>query len=109
MNKVELLTINEVCVLLRVSRTTVYTWNTKGVLKPIKLASRVRYLKSDIENLLNIELINKINTKKFNKIYQILSFILRTILRKVLYHYFLDNFNIIDFSTSLLKILYEQL
>lgn len=47
-----LLNRKEVADLLRVSYPTIDSWNKNGILKPIKLGTRVRYLKADIDLLL---------------------------------------------------------
>lgn len=52
MEKAELLNRKEVAELLSVSLPTLNVWSKNGLLKPIKLNTRVRYLKSDIEALL---------------------------------------------------------
>jgi len=48
-----LLTISEVCQLLKVSKRTVQRWSKNGRLRPIRLSSRIiRFKKSDIERFL---------------------------------------------------------
>ena len=48
-----LMTIPETMSLLRVSRNTLHRWSKSGYLRPIKIGGNVRYLKSDIEKLIN--------------------------------------------------------
>lgn len=45
----ELLTIEEVCELLKVSKMTLYRWNKLGILKKIEVGGKRRYRKSDVE------------------------------------------------------------
>lgn len=45
----ELLTIEEVCELLKVSKMTLYRWDKLGILKKIEVGGRRRYRKSDVE------------------------------------------------------------
>ncbi len=52
-NQEELLTRKEVCTILQCSMTTLWHWNNKGILIPIRTGRNVRYLKSDIENFIN--------------------------------------------------------
>lgn len=49
----ELMTVAEVASMLRVSRNTLHRWRITGYLCPVKVGGRVRYHKSDIENLIN--------------------------------------------------------
>jgi excisionase family DNA binding protein len=58
MNDLELLTRDEVCNLLRISLQTLHSWNKKGILTPIKLGTRIRYRKSDIDAVLINNTIN---------------------------------------------------
>lgn len=44
----------EVCEMLNVSRQTLHAWAKEGLLRPYKIKSRVFYLWSDIEKLLNL-------------------------------------------------------
>jgi excisionase family DNA binding protein len=44
--------IAEVCVLLQVSKPTIYEWIKLGMLKPFKIRSRVYFLYDDIQVLL---------------------------------------------------------
>lgn len=46
-----LLTVEEAGDLLKVSRTALWRWEKKGILKPIKIGRSVRYRKSDLEEL----------------------------------------------------------
>ena len=45
----ELLTIEEVCELLKVSKMTLYRWDKLGILKKIEVGGKRRYRKSDVE------------------------------------------------------------
>lgn len=45
----ELLTIDEVCELLKVSKMTLYRWDKLGILKKIEVGGKRRYRKSDVE------------------------------------------------------------
>lgn len=49
----ELLTIKEVCKILQCSKTTLWNWDNKGILVPIRTGRMVRYKKSEIENFIN--------------------------------------------------------
>ena len=49
----ELLTRQQVADLLGVTLTTLFHWNNKGILPTIKIGSKVRYRRSDIEQTLN--------------------------------------------------------
>jgi len=46
----EFLTRAQVVDLLKVTRQTLITWHKKGVLKAIRIGTRIRYRKSDILN-----------------------------------------------------------
>lgn len=46
-----LLTVEEAGELLKASRTALWRWEKKGILKPIKIGRSVRYRKSDLEAL----------------------------------------------------------
>ena len=46
-----LLTVEEAGELLKASRTALWRWEKKGILKPIKIGRSVRYPKSDLEAL----------------------------------------------------------
>ena len=46
-----LLTVEEAGELLKASRTALWRWEKKGILKPIKIGRSVRYRKSDLEEL----------------------------------------------------------
>lgn len=45
--------IEKVCSILDVNRTTLYRWDKRDYLKSIKVGGLVRYRKSDIDNILN--------------------------------------------------------
>lgn len=45
----ELLTIEEVCELLKVSKMTLYRWDKLGIFKKIEVGGKRRYRKSDVE------------------------------------------------------------
>lgn len=45
----ELLTIEKVCELLKVSKMTLYRWDKLGILKKIEVGGKRRYRKSDVE------------------------------------------------------------
>ena len=45
----ELLTIEEVCELLKVSKMTLYRWDKLDILKKIEVGGKRRYRKSDVE------------------------------------------------------------
>ncbi len=47
----ELLTVEEAMALLKISRTALWRFEKKDILKPVKLGRFVRYRKSDIDNL----------------------------------------------------------
>ncbi len=49
----ELLTRQQVAGMLGITLTTLWNWNNKGILPTIKIGNKVRYRRSDIENLLN--------------------------------------------------------
>ena len=44
----------EVCKLLGVSRSTLYTWDKSGYLKSVKFGRKVLYAKKDVENLMSV-------------------------------------------------------
>ena len=48
----ELLTINETCKVMKVSRATIYNWMTSGKLRAYKLGKGVRIKKTDLEKLM---------------------------------------------------------
>jgi len=48
----ELLTINEVIKIAKVSRVTIYNWMTSGKLRAYKLGKGVRIKKTDLEKLM---------------------------------------------------------
>jgi excisionase family DNA binding protein len=45
------LTTEEVCDLLRITRVTLWTWEKKGVINPVRLGNLKRYRLTDIEKL----------------------------------------------------------
>ena len=45
----ELLTIDEVCEMLKVSKMTLHRWDKNGVLKKVEVGGHRRYRRSDIE------------------------------------------------------------
>ena len=45
----ELLTIDEVCEMLKVSKMTLHRWDKNGVLKKIEVGGHRRYSRSDVE------------------------------------------------------------
>ena len=45
----ELLTIDEVCEMLKVSKMTLHRWDKNGVLKKIEVGGHRRYRRSDVE------------------------------------------------------------
>ena len=49
----DLLTIDEVAKLLKVSKMTLWRWSKSGRLKKVDIGGVPRYRRSDIENLLN--------------------------------------------------------
>ena len=49
----DLLTIDEVVALLKVSKMTLWRWSKSGRLKKVDIGGVPRYRRSDIENLLN--------------------------------------------------------
>lgn len=48
----QILSIIELCDLLGITKPTVNSWVKKGLLFPVKLSSRVYFMKSDIDELL---------------------------------------------------------
>lgn len=48
-----LLTVDEAAEFLKVSRVTLWTWEKKGILNPMKIGNMVRYRKSDIISALD--------------------------------------------------------
>lgn len=46
------LKIYEVCEILHITKPTIYSWIDKGVLKPVKIQSRIYFDKDDILSLL---------------------------------------------------------
>ncbi len=51
----EYLTIEEVTKILKVSRTTVYTWMKSGELKTYKLGKLVRIKREDLERFIQLK------------------------------------------------------
>ena len=49
----ELLTIDEVATMLKVSKMTLYRWDKDGTLTKIEVGSKRRYRRSDVEALIN--------------------------------------------------------
>ena len=49
----ELLTTDEVCDLLSISRVTVWHWDKKGLLKSVRLGNLKRFRRADIDALIN--------------------------------------------------------
>ncbi|MBS9767456.1 MAG: helix-turn-helix domain-containing protein [Flavobacteriaceae bacterium] len=49
----ELLTRNQVADIIKCSTTTLWHWDKKSILKPIRLGRLVRYKKSTIDNFIN--------------------------------------------------------
>ncbi len=47
-----LLTRNEVCKLLGITLTTLWHWDNKNILKPLRIGSKVRYRRSDVDKAL---------------------------------------------------------
>ena len=48
----ELLTRQQVAEMLSVTLTTLWHWDNKNVLKPVRIGSKVRYRRSDVETVL---------------------------------------------------------
>ncbi len=62
--KNDLMTLQEVCELLHLKRSTLYSWNTKRLLPYIKLRNRlVFYRREDILNFVNSD-VHKIRSKQ---------------------------------------------
>lgn len=49
----DLMKVRELCQFLKVSKPTIYDWIKCGKLKPIKIQSRVYFLRKEIDQLLN--------------------------------------------------------
>jgi excisionase family DNA binding protein len=49
----ELMKVRELCQFLKVSKPTIYDWIKCGKLRPIKIQSRVYFLRKEIDQLLN--------------------------------------------------------
>ncbi|MEY8849700.1 helix-turn-helix transcriptional regulator [Psychroserpens sp. XS_ASV72] len=52
-NQEELLTRKEVCTILQCSMTTLWHWDNKDLLKPVRIGRNVRYRKSDVDVFIN--------------------------------------------------------
>jgi predicted DNA-binding transcriptional regulator AlpA len=50
--KEKLLTTDEVCEMLSISRVTAWQWDNKGIIKPIRIGNLKRYRLSDIETII---------------------------------------------------------
>ncbi len=48
---VKLLTSKDVCARLKISRVTLWSWEKKGILFPIRIGNMKRYKLSDIESI----------------------------------------------------------
>ncbi len=48
----KLITVNQVCKMLAVSRVTLWDWDKKGITDPVRLGNLKRYRLSDIEELI---------------------------------------------------------
>ncbi|MEZ4801295.1 MAG: helix-turn-helix domain-containing protein [Gelidibacter sp.] len=48
----ELLTRKEVCTILQCSMTTLWHWENRGLLCPIRIGRNVRYRKSEVESFI---------------------------------------------------------
>lgn len=62
----ELLTIDEVVAILKVSKMTLWRWAKSGRLKKVDIGGVPRYRRSDIENLLNNNC-NDTNSRDYGK------------------------------------------
>lgn len=51
-NQEELLTRKEVCTILQCSMTTLWHWENRGLLCPIRIGRNVRYRKSEVESFI---------------------------------------------------------
>jgi excisionase family DNA binding protein len=51
-NYQDLLTVREACARLKVSRVTLHSWTSAGLIQKIKLGRSVRYSESDIAKLI---------------------------------------------------------
>jgi|GEM_PF-2096011 excisionase family DNA binding protein len=51
-NNDNLLTVAEVTGRLRTTRNTLYRWSKSGYLRPVKIGKSVRYLETDVNNLI---------------------------------------------------------
>lgn len=49
----ELLTIDEVCTLLKISRSTEGRWRSEGIIKPSNISGTYYYFRSEIFKILN--------------------------------------------------------
>ncbi len=61
----ELLTLREVCELLKVHQNTLRQWDAKGILKAVRIGQRSdrRYIKDDVLKMLNIDTNNIVDSK----------------------------------------------
>lgn len=46
-----MLTIKELAEELKVSRQTIYVWCKKGIIKPVKIGTRLRFTKEELERI----------------------------------------------------------
>ena len=51
-NQADFLTRKEVCALLKISPVTLRDWTVKGLVKGLRINSRIRYKRSDVEKAL---------------------------------------------------------
>ena len=51
----EYLTIKQIGALLHISRSTIWRYSKLGILKPLRLGSRIRFARSDVDNYLMTE------------------------------------------------------
>lgn len=49
----ELLKVRDLCQLLKVSKPTIYDWIKCGKLRPIKIQSRIYFLRKEVDQLIN--------------------------------------------------------
>jgi hypothetical protein len=56
MTKPPILKAHDVCRLLSISRQTLHMWTSHGIIKAYKVKSRLFYLASDVEKLVNVDL-----------------------------------------------------
>jgi excisionase family DNA binding protein len=55
----DLLTLQEVSEIFRVSAPTIRNWVSKGILRKAKIGQRVYFRRSDLENLINKQILDK--------------------------------------------------